>query len=198
MIEQLSYSLRRSFAVGDRRLGLLLVAALVLLPLAGGALVAGVHPVLAVALPLGMVAGYALLRTPMWGLYGAAAIAVLLPFAALPFSIGFKPTFLDVALGASFFVWFMTLLAGRARTLRLAPFSALIILFVAIALAAFIGGLQHAALDRQTLRRFLELILGVALFFVVVDHVRRRVQLASLALVLMGRGFISALIGIIL
>lgn len=197
-LDPLSYSLRRSFAVGDRRALALLVGGLLLLPLIGAALVVGVHPAVAVALPLALVAAALLLRTPMWGLYGVIAVAVLLPFAALPFSIGFKPTFLDVMVGASFFVWFMTLLAGRARGLRFAPFSLLIVIFVAIALAAFVGGLQHAALDKQTLRRFVELLLGVGIFFVVVDYVRSREQLAALALLLMWCGFGSALIGILL
>ena len=66
------------------------------------------------------------------------------------------------------------------RFSRVAPFIAA---FILIAFTAFVAGLQHATLDKQTLRRFAELILGTALFFIVVDHVRTRKQLEGLATV---------------
>ncbi len=194
----LKRSLQRSFVVSNWRVALLLALALLGAALLGGALVALVHPLLALIVPLALGVALLALRTPQWGLYGVGAIAILLPFAALPVSIGFKPTFLDAALGATFFVWFMGLIGGRARQMRFASFSPLIVAFMLVALAAFVNGLDHAALDRQTLRRFLELILGMALFFVVVDHVRRPRQLEGLAALIMVGGFLSAALGVAL
>ncbi len=194
----LKRSLQRAFVVGNWRVALGLAVALAGGALVGGALVVLVHPVLALALPLALGAGVLMLRTPQWGLYGIVLVAILLPFAALPVSIGFKPTFLDGALAATFFVWFMTLLGGRSVRPRFAPFSPLVLLFMGIAFAAFVAGLEHAALDKQTLRRFLELLLGVALLFLVVDHVRRPQQLYGLATLILWAGFASALLGIAL
>ncbi|MBA3534624.1 MAG: O-antigen ligase family protein [Ardenticatenales bacterium] len=194
----LKRSLQRSFVVGNWRVALFLALALLGVALVGGALVSLVHPAMAVALPLALGAALLMLRTPQWGLYATVAVAVLLPFAALPVSIGFKPTFLDVALGATFFVWFMSLLAGRVRRLRVAGISPLVITFMVIAFAAFIAGLDHGTLDKQTLRRFAELLLALALFFVVVDHVRTPRQLEGLAAVIILCGFLSALIGVLL
>ncbi|MGB0384822.1 MAG: O-antigen ligase family protein [Ardenticatenaceae bacterium] len=191
-------SLQRSFVVSNWRVGVLLGLALLGVALVGGGLIALVHPALAVALPVALAVGLLMLRTPQWGLYGTVAVAVLLPFAALPIKIGFKPTFLDVTLGATFFVWFMTLLAGRATRLRFSAVAPFIMGFILIAFAAFVAGLEHASLDKQTLRRFAELILGTALFFIVVDHVRERRQLEGLATVIMWCGFLSAAMGIVL
>jgi polysaccharide biosynthesis protein PslJ len=189
-------SLQRSFVVGNGAAALLLAGLLVGVAAIGGAVVSLVHPAMAVALPVALGVSLLLLRTPQWGLYATVAVAVLLPFAALPVSIGFKPTFLDLALVATFFVWFMTLLAGRAGGIRFASISPFVVAFMVVAVAAFVAGLEHAVLDRQTLRRFVELLLGLALFFVVVDYVRRRRQMEGLAAVIMLSGFASALIGI--
>jgi hypothetical protein len=191
-------SLQRSFVVGDSRMALILVALLLGITVVGGAVIVLGHPALALALPVALGVGMLALRTPQWGLYGIIAIAVLLPFAALPFSIGFKPTFLDAAVGATFLVWLMTLLAGRSTRLRVGKVAPYIIAFLLWAVIAFIAGLDHATLDRQTLRRFAELILGTLLYFVVVDHVRERRQLEGLAACLMVAGFASAALGIVL
>ncbi|MGH2541740.1 MAG: O-antigen ligase family protein, partial [Ardenticatenaceae bacterium] len=194
----LKRSLQRSFVVGSWRSVLVLLLMLVSVAVVGGALVSLVHPLAAVIVPVALGVALLALRTPQWGLYGTILIAILLPFAALPVGVGFKPTFLDLALGLTFFVWFMTLLAGRVTRIRFASFSPLIVAFIVVAFAAFVAGLEHAALDKQTLRRFVELTLGVALFFVVVDHVRRPAQLEGLAAVTMWGGFASALFGIVL
>lgn len=197
-LTSLRRSLQRSFAVGDSRAALLLIVLLGGIALLGGAVIVLGHPALALALPLAVGVGLLALRTPQWGLYGVIAIAALLPFAAFPFSIGFKPTFLDAAVGATFFVWVMSLLVGRNTRFRFGAVAPLIVAFLLWAIVAFIAGLDHAALDRQTLRRFAELLLGTMLYFVVVDHVRERRHLEGLVACLMVAGFISAAVGIVL
>ncbi|HYN87486.1 MAG TPA: O-antigen ligase family protein [Ardenticatenaceae bacterium] len=198
LLRRLAISVSLSFLVSDWRVLLLLVAACIAAGVGLGAAVALVGPLIVLALVVGIVAALLMLRSVQWGLYATAAVAILLPFAAVPVDVGFKPTFLDLTLGAVFLVWFMTLAAGRVRTVRLAPIAPLVLAFLVVALAAFVGGLQHAGLDKNTLRRFGEVLISVALFFAVVDHVRRREQLEGLALVIALCGFVSAGIGIVL
>ncbi len=191
-------SVRLSFLVSDRRTLLALLAACLLGGGVAGAAVAFASPLVAA---LGVVAALGLavmLRSPQWGLYAVVAVAILLPFGAVPVNVGFKPTFLDGALGITFFVWFMRLAAGRVRRLRLSPLAPFVLAFMGVAVVAFVAGLEHAPLDKNTLRRFGEVMLGVSLFLVVVDHVRHRRQLEGLAVVIILCGFLSALIGVVL
>jgi len=62
-------------------------------------------PLIALALALALIGGMLILLDTHWGFVALAGVLYGLPFASLPFSIGFKPTFLDVAIGALFFVW---------------------------------------------------------------------------------------------
>ena len=57
------------------------------------------------------------LRSPRWGLVFVILVATLLPFAAFPFRLGFKPTFLDAAL-AAFVLVHLLMVALVPRTLR--------------------------------------------------------------------------------
>jgi hypothetical protein len=93
-------------------------------------------------------------------------VVFLLPFASLPFSIGFKPTFLDLALGALFFVWLFKLVIGQQRSLSPRRSGMLVALFMLLALFSFALGLAHSPANTFLLRRFLEILLGVSLFFV--------------------------------
>ncbi|MDQ7029129.1 MAG: hypothetical protein Q9O62_04805 [Ardenticatenia bacterium] len=191
-------SVRLSFLVRDRRTLLALLTACVVGGGVAGAAVAFTSPLVA---GMGLVAAVGLavmLRSPQWGLYAVVAVAILLPFGAVPVNVGFKPTFLDGALGITFFVWFMRLAAGRVRRLQLTPLAPFVLAFMGVAMVAFVAGLEHAPLDKNTLRRFGEVMLGVSLFFVVVDHVRHRRQLEGLATVIILCGFLAALIGVVL
>jgi hypothetical protein len=89
----------------DRRVS---AAGLLGLLLAGGLLaaliVAALGPIYAIAAVVAIVGGLLMLRDLRWGLVVLFAIVGLLPFATLPFKIGFTPTFLDLALLALFFV----------------------------------------------------------------------------------------------
>ena len=57
-----------------------------------------------------------MLRSTQVGLFALIALICLLPYAALPFSIGFRPTFIDLALAALFAVWALRLITGQQRT----------------------------------------------------------------------------------
>ena len=63
----LKRSLLRSFIVSNWRVGLLLALALLGVALIGGALITFIHPALSIALPLALVTGILMLRTPQWG-----------------------------------------------------------------------------------------------------------------------------------
>jgi hypothetical protein len=74
-----------------------------------------VGPLLALAAAVAVVGLALILDDTHWGFVALAGVIFVLPFASLPFSIGFKPTFLDMALGALFFVWVFKLVTGHAK-----------------------------------------------------------------------------------
>lgn len=192
-------SLQRIFVESDRRLAL---AAILLLSIAAG-LVAGAYvallsPILAVAGIVVIVGGLLMLRDIQWGLVAVIALICLLPFGALPFKIGFTPTFLDLALIAVYFVWIVRIAAGKTGEFIATPLGLPIVIFLLLACASFVAGLAHAYLDQYVLRHFVEILLSISLFFVVVNSVRTEKQLRILILVIVLAGFGAALLGVIL
>ncbi|MEW5718142.1 MAG: hypothetical protein AB1817_05930, partial [Chloroflexota bacterium] len=84
--------------------GILVIA--IVLALAGGASIAFVHPLVPFAAIVGIIAAAIVMSNIDFGLYAVIAVAVLLPFGALPLNLGFNPTFLDLALVAVIAMWF--------------------------------------------------------------------------------------------
>ena len=192
-------SLRRLFVTSDPRFGR---AAVVALCVASG-LVVGVYvslltPLYAAVLAVATVAALLMLRDTQWGLIALIGLICLLPFGALPFKIGFTPTFLDLALIAIYFVWIVRIATGRAGSFIASPLGLPILVFMLLACASFVAGLGHAYLDQYVLRHFVEILLSIGLFFAVLNCVQTRSQLRILAAVLMLAGFAAALIGIFL
>ena len=60
-----------------------------------------------------LIVAYWILRSTLVGLLSTIAIITLLPFAALPFDVGFTPTFLDLALAGLYLVWLSRIMARR-------------------------------------------------------------------------------------
>ncbi len=161
------------------------------------ALVVGiVGPLVALAAAFAIIALLLILNDTHWGYVALVAVAFGLPFASLPFSVGFKPTFLDAALGALFFVWLFKLIIGREREFLASPLGLLVGLFLFIALFAFALGLTHSAATSFTLRRFLEILIGIALFFVAVNTVRSYRELNWVTGWIMLGGFGAALVAV--
>ena len=129
-------------------------------------------PVLALVAAAALIAGVLILNDTHWGFVALCGVVFLIPFASLPFSIGFKPTFLDLALGALFFVWLFKLVIGQQEEFIASPIGLLVMLFLLLALFSFALGLTHSPANAFLLRRFLEILIGIALFFVVVNTVR--------------------------
>ena len=170
----------------------------VLLALAGGAVIAFGSPAIAFAIALGIVAGAVVLSSIEFGLYAMIAIAVLLPFGALPLNIGFNPTFLDLALLAVFGVWLVRIATRQDGEFVATPLALPMVAFMVLAVFSFIAGLGHAPLTSQVLRQFAEVLIAIALFFVVVNVVQTRDALKRIVIALIVAGFVSAAIGIVL
>jgi O-antigen ligase len=173
--------------------------ALTLLAAAAGValVVAILGPLLAIAGGLGLLAAYLALRSPRWGLTFVILVAALLPFATFPFRLGFKPTFLDVALAAFVFVWAIGLLTGRERRFTGSPMGLAVAVFLFIAIFAFALGAANARPSVTTIRRFAEIALGILLFFVVINVIRQQDDLEWAGRVLMLAGTAAALIGVL-
>ena len=135
-------------------------------------------PAIALAAALALVGGSLIVLDTHWGFVALAGVVFGLPFASLPFSIGFKPTFLDAALGALFFVWIVKLAIGQERQFIASPLGAPISLFMLMALFSFVYGMAHSSANSFFIRRFAEILLGISLFFVAVNSVRSENEMA--------------------
>jgi O-antigen ligase len=176
------------------RLGL----ALALMAVALGAALGFAGPVITVAgLAAGAAALWALTRLEI-GLWGVVAIITLLPFGGLPFKIVFTPTFLDLALVGVFAVYLFQWMGGRRRRLTLTPAHAPIALFWVLAVFSFVAGMSNGPLTANLIRQFGELLLGIALTFIIVDHVDSRETLSRLVRVILICGAAAAALGLAL
>ncbi len=153
-------------------LGSVLVVGILLITLFVG--VAG--PLLALVAAVALIGGVLILADTHWGYVALVAVVFGLPFASLPFSIGFKPTFLDAALGALFFVWVFKLVIGLERDFIASSLGPLVGLFILMALFSFAYGLTHSSANSFYIRRFAEILLGISLFFVAINTVRTEAE----------------------
>jgi hypothetical protein len=191
--------LQELLITSDPRLALALIVGIgIAAGLVTGAYVAVLSPIFAAAGMLALAAGLLMLHDTQWGLIATIGLICLLPFGALPFRIGFTPTFLDVALLATYLVWILRIGTGKADKLIGSALALPVLVFLLLATASFIAGLGHAYLDQYVLRHFAEILLGVSLFFVIVNTVRTRPRLKALVLVVIGAGFCAALVGVVL
>ncbi|RME65823.1 MAG: polymerase, partial [Caldilineae bacterium] len=148
-------------------------------------------------LAIAIVGGVMILLDTHWGFVALVAVAFGLPFASLPFSVGFKPTFLDVALGALFFVWLLKLVTGREREFVTSPMGLLVAIFMLLALFSFVYGMTHSRATSFTVRRFAEILLGIALFFVVINTVRTQGELEWVSRWVLLASWVCAFIAVI-
>jgi hypothetical protein len=155
-----------------------------------GALFGGLGPVVAIGLIGTLTVGLLMLRSTQAGLFALIALICLLPYGALPFKIGFRPTFLDVAVGALFAVWAMRLITGQQRTFVASPLGPLLVAFLGWALFIFIFGLRYGGLNVTVARNFLEILLAIGLFFLIINQVKtiKQLEQVSRVLILAGGG----------
>ncbi len=151
---------------------------LIVMGAAGIALFIGIFgPLLALVAAAGLIAGVMILTDTHWGFVALAAVTFILPFATFPIDIGFKPTFLDIALGSLFFVWLFKLVIGQEREFLATPLGLLVALFMLMAVFSFTYGLTHSRANTFVIRRFAEILIGIGLFFVAVNMVRTEAEL---------------------
>jgi hypothetical protein len=161
-----------------------------------GGLFGSLGPVIAIGLVGALVVGVLMLRSTQMGLFALISLICLLPYGALPFTIGFRPNFLDLALVALFTVWGMRLITGRQRSFVTSSLGRLVFVFLGWALFIFIFGLRYGGLNVTVARNFLEVLLSVSLFFMVIKQVRslRQINQISRIIILAGAG--AAALGI--
>lgn len=176
-------------------LGLIFVA--LLTGLLVGALFGGLGPIIAVGLLGALTVGVLMLRSTQMGLFALVALICLLPYAALPVRIGFRPTFLDVAIAALFGVWALRLITGQQRTLVASPLGPLLVAFMGWAFFIFIFGLRYGGLNVTVARNFLEVMLAIGLFFLVVNQVKSIDHLDQISRIIIVAGGGAAALGIL-
>ncbi len=178
----------------DRRL----LAVCLVVGVASGALIAFAKPLYVLAGVVGLIAAGLVLASTQWGLYAVIGVTTLLPFAAIPLGIGFNPTFLNLALLGLYFVWIVRVMTRTQERLVGTKLALPVMAFMLLAVFAFIAGLSHASLTKDILRHFVELLLAIGVFFVVVNVIEEQAQLEGAARMLMLCGFAAAAIGVFL
>lgn len=172
-----------------------LLLACVAAGLLAGALIVFSKPIVAFAVVIGLAGGLLLLQSTQLGLYAVIGVVTLLPFAAIPLNIGFNPTFLDLVTLALVSVWLVRVATRRQVSLVGTSLALPVMCFMGLATFAFVNGLSHATIERDTLRHFAELLLAISIFFVTVNVLETRDQLIQATRVLIVAGFIAAALG---
>ncbi len=198
MIQQRSLDKLRTLIVSDdprqALLGILMVC--LAAGLIVGALFGSLGPVLSIGLIGVGVVGYLVLKSTKWGFLALITLIILLPYGTLPFKIGFTPTFLNVALGGLYGVWFVRLVTGQERHLVGSAVGLPIFTFLAWAVVTFIAGLGHTSLSLTILRNFAEVILAALLFLVAINQVKTMSDLNQISFVFIIAGGLVAVIGL--
>jgi hypothetical protein len=163
-----------------------------------GYLLAEFGPLIAGVGLAGLFFGLWILRDIEVAYWGVIGVVCLLPFASFPFDIGFTPTLLDAALGALFFVWALQVATGVQQEFVGTSLGLPVAVFMLLALGSFVFGLSHAPLTSYVLRHFAEILLSVALFFLVVNTVRDAGWLGRVVRALILGAFAAAALGVVL
>jgi len=163
-----------------------------------GAILGLLGPLYGSAALIALAVGAAMLRNVLVGLVAVIGVICLLPFAALPVDIGFAPTLLDLALAAVFFVWVSQMASDKDYSFLALPPILPVMVFLGLAVVAFVAGLTHSALTANVVRHFGEIILSLLLFVLVTNVVRTREHLKLVVGVLIVAGALAALVGVVL
>jgi hypothetical protein len=161
-----------------------------------GGLFGSMGPIISIGLMGGLLIAALMLRSTQVGLFALIALIALLPYGALPFSIGFRPTFIDLALAALFGVWALRLITGQQHTFTASPLGPIVFAFMGWAVFSFISGLRYGGLNITVARNFVEVMLAVSLFFLVVNQVQTIGQLEQISRIIILAGGGTAVLGI--
>ncbi len=163
----------------------------------GGIILGFGGPLAGAAFIIAILTAYFVLRDIEIGFWGVIGVICLLPFATLPVDIGLTPTFLDLALVAVIGVWLLGIVTGNQRDLVTAPIALPLLVFILIAIFAFIFGLSNGPLTPSLIRKFAEIILSLGFVFVIVDYCRTQERLERLVKALLLAGAGAAVISIV-
>ncbi len=131
------------------------------------------------------------------GLTTVAIVALLLPFAVVPLDLGLKPSFLNIVIALVYLQWLVQLIRQETSQ-SLPPFtSGLVLLFGFLVVAATFWGFNFERPTPFDLRKILEYLLNLGLFFVTLT-VLRTPQIRRLVATIAISGVIAALAGLIL
>ncbi len=166
------------------------------LALVGGLVLAFGGPLAGAGVLLALLAAFIILQNIEIGFWGVIGVAILLPFATLPFKIVITPTFLDLALGAVAGVWLLRLVTGRQTRVVTAPITLPLVIFILVAVFAFIFGLPNGPLTSQLIRKFAELLLSLGFVLIIIDYCRDWRRLERLVRVFILAGAAAGAIGI--
>jgi len=193
------YPFQHLIAQVDRRIAALAIgASLALMGALLGLALAFLGPLYTAALLVALAGGIWMLAGLENALWSVVAIIAILPYATLPFKIVVTPTFLDIALGAFFFLYIGEWMTGERRRLTTTPVHALVVLFMALSVFSFVAGLRYAGPTSASVRHFAELLLSIAFALVLVDVLKDFAQLRRFVRVVMLIGTAAALIAIAL
>jgi len=167
--------------------------------IAGGVLFAFLGPILAVAFLAAVAGGLVMLRSTQFTFFALIGLICLLPFAALPIpNIGFSPTLLDLVLAVLLFTWLFQVARKKKHHFVGSSLGLPVAIFMVLACASFVVGLSFASLTTNLLRHFVELLLNIFLFFLVLNNVQSRKHLEQIVTALILAGLAAASIGIVL
>jgi hypothetical protein len=161
-----------------------------------GGLFGSMGPIISIGLLAGLVIAGLMMRSTQVGLFALIVLIALLPYGALPFSIGFRPTFIDLALAALFGVWALRLITGQQHTFTASPLGPIVFAFMGWAIFSFVFGLRYGGLNITVARNFAEVMLAVSLFFLVVNQVQNINQLEQISRIIILAGGGTAVLGI--
>ncbi|MGN6698081.1 MAG: O-antigen ligase family protein [Thermomicrobiales bacterium] len=171
-----------------------LVAALAL-GVVGGVAVAALGLLLPLILLIGVVGAALVLLDARWGLLGALGVILLLPFGTFPVKVGLTPTLLEGALGLTWLVFALRIMLRRDARLLPTRLDGPLCLFLIVTVFAFVLGLD-SGYTTQTLHDYAKMVTSISIFFLIVNLVRTRRDLA-LALGWIGLGgAVAALLGL--
>ncbi len=180
---------------GDRtKLALALGAGLAVTATLLGVTLAVLGPIYTVALLIALAGGVWMLAGLRNALLSVILIIALLPYGALPFKVVVTPTFLDLAMGAFFFLYIGEWMTGWRRRLATTPVHPLIILFMVLAVFSFVAGLRYAGPTSTVMRQFAELLLSMTFALVLVDVLRDYDDLRTVIIVLIAAGTVTAIL----
>jgi O-antigen ligase len=188
----LVYNRRRWLLVG------LLLLLLVISTIATGWLIGEFDALPVLALFIALIVAVLFIYKIEFAYISTLAIIAMLPFGSLPFSIGFTPTFLDLALVGLYFVWLMPYVLGEEKRFIATPVGSGVLIFALFAIAAFVAGLSHGTVTTYLIRHFTEVLLSITSFFLIVNTVKDVKRLRCLLRWLILATTAAAILGIVL